>query len=221
MSITEILAALRAHQWLAVSVFVIGMLVRLSKAGVLDELIPAKARPWLALGLGLISGVLDHIVAGGAWGDALLGGVVSGALAIAGHQLTVESMANGVEVGRGWIAAVVSSMGKPGGGTSAVVLFIAAGVSFSSTSCAAWSKAAPYVKTTEDIARAECAAFYSTKQSISIEDAFKTFCAAEDAFGPFLQDVASKQAAAKAGVTAKVAAIPGDCAEVPASQVKP
>lgn len=82
------------------------------------------------------------------------------------------------------------------------------------TGCGLLSGAKPYISTAEDAARALCAVYASEKKGISVEDAFKDFCAGEQNYGPFLAVVKEKQQAGKAGVSLKVAALPEDCAEV-------
>lgn len=48
--------------------------------------IPAAARPFVALGLGVVSGALDAIARGTPWREALALGVASAAGAIVGHD---------------------------------------------------------------------------------------------------------------------------------------
>jgi hypothetical protein len=70
------------------------------------------------------------------------------------------------------------------------------------------------IRTVEDIARAECSAWYSAHQGISIEDAWKDFCAAEEHWGPFVARVELEEREGRDGVPLKTAAVPGDCSEI-------
>lgn len=93
MTFDSLLALALAHKWVAVASVVIGALVRLAKSDtVLPIDVPAKWRPLFAMGLGVVSGVLEHVAAGTSWRDAVLGGVVSAVLAILGHEWVVERL---------------------------------------------------------------------------------------------------------------------------------
>lgn len=88
------------HQWVAVASMVIGLLVRLMKQ---DTSFPpfavaARWRPWLALSLGVASGVLQAVSTGKAWSEALAGGLVSAVIAIAGHDAIVDGLRGGSDV---------------------------------------------------------------------------------------------------------------------------
>jgi hypothetical protein len=88
------------HQWVALSALVIGLLVRLLKEDTRFPpfAIPARWRPVLAVGLGVVSGVLQAASTGTPWRDAVLGGLVSAFLAIAGHETVVNSLRDGKDV---------------------------------------------------------------------------------------------------------------------------
>jgi len=95
-----LLALAQQHKWFALAALVIGLVVRLLKSdGPIPINVPAKYRAWLAVGLGIVAGVLDMIGAGTAWKEALLGGILAAFAAISGHQLVVESLRSGREVG--------------------------------------------------------------------------------------------------------------------------
>lgn len=97
-----ILDLIDKHAWPALSAVVIGILVRLFKSpsvpAPLDR-IPPKARPLVALVLGVASGCLEAVVAGTPWQKALAGGLVAAALAVFGHQLVIEGARDGREIG--------------------------------------------------------------------------------------------------------------------------
>lgn len=61
--------------------------------------IPVAWRPRLAVLLGALLGALDHVVGGQPWLSAIGGGLAAGALAIAAHELGIESLRDGREIG--------------------------------------------------------------------------------------------------------------------------
>jgi hypothetical protein len=91
------------HKWPALAAAAIGLLVRLLKSPAvpypLSE-IPAKARPLVALLLGLVSGVLEHVASGTPWPVALANGATSAAFAVLSHDVVVEYLRGGKELGR-------------------------------------------------------------------------------------------------------------------------
>jgi hypothetical protein len=90
------------HKWPAFAAAAIGLLVRLLKSPAvpypLSE-IPAKARPLVALLLGLASGVLEHVASGTPWPVALANGAASAAFAVLSHDVVVEYLRGGKELG--------------------------------------------------------------------------------------------------------------------------
>ena len=78
----------------------INLCVRLLKSGRLNETIPARWRPVLALALGGATMAVDALAAGTPWQDAALSAGLSVAVAIAAHELGVEAIAGGKELGR-------------------------------------------------------------------------------------------------------------------------
>lgn len=88
-------------EWVLLAAIAIGIVVRLLKADskLIPAVVPAKWRPWLAIGLGIGSGVLEAVATGKPWKSALVGGLVSGVLPILGHELVVESLRSGKEIG--------------------------------------------------------------------------------------------------------------------------
>jgi len=88
------------HEWVGLAALIIGLLVRLMKADSRFPpfAVPARWRPLLAIGLGIASGVLQAASTGTPWRDAILGGVVSGFVAIAGHETIVGAIRDGKDV---------------------------------------------------------------------------------------------------------------------------
>lgn len=85
---------------IALIALVVGALVRLVKTDKLDEVleslglpaIPKRALPWISVGLGAALAVLDAKVSGASWmqaATAALDGIISGAMASAGHDMLV------------------------------------------------------------------------------------------------------------------------------------
>jgi hypothetical protein len=96
--ISAFLSLVQAHAWVPLASLVIGVLVRLVKADVIGPTVPPRWRPYLALGLGVISGVLDAVIAGQPWLTAILGGLASAAAAILGHDFIIAGLRNGKEI---------------------------------------------------------------------------------------------------------------------------
>ena len=97
MNASDVVALLLAHKWLGATALVIGFLVRLLKSDTPLPTLPARFRPWLALGLGALSAMVDSRVNGTDWRTALVAGLGAGLVAIMGHDTVVESLRNGRE----------------------------------------------------------------------------------------------------------------------------
>ena len=78
----------------------INLVVRLLKSGSLDGAIPARWRPLVAVALGGATMAVDALAAGTPWQDAAVSAALSVAVAIAAHEVGVESLAGGKELGR-------------------------------------------------------------------------------------------------------------------------
>lgn len=103
MPITDILPMIQSHAWVPLAALVIGFLVRALKsdAFVLPSwaAVAAPYRPLLVLALGIVSGVLDAVVAGTPWRDALVGGCLSALMALIGHTTIVDVLRGGRDIG--------------------------------------------------------------------------------------------------------------------------
>lgn len=88
--------------WAAVAAVVIHLLVRALKSDrtpwPLDR-IPAGSRPFVALGLGVVSGILESIALGTPWKQAVVAGLGSASGAIVGHDTMIEGARGGRELG--------------------------------------------------------------------------------------------------------------------------
>jgi hypothetical protein len=99
MDLSELSGLLAEHQWLAALALVITALVRLMKSDTpLPWTVPARWRSWLALGLGVVGGILDVLVAGTSPTRAVLQGLTAGAVAIAAHDSVIEGLRGGREL---------------------------------------------------------------------------------------------------------------------------
>lgn len=97
MDLATLLALFRAHAWIALAALFIGALLRAVKGDTPLPYVTPRVRPWLALGLGLVAGVLNSLVAKVPLGTALFQGFAAAATAIAGHESLIESLRGGVE----------------------------------------------------------------------------------------------------------------------------
>lgn len=99
MTFTDLVALAGSHKWVAVASVLIGLAIRYLKEDVPGTwTIPARCRPWLALGLGLAAAVVDRIAAGTPWADALVSGIVAGAGSSVSHDLFIEGLRGGREL---------------------------------------------------------------------------------------------------------------------------
>ncbi len=86
-------------QMLAILSAVIGVVVRLLKSDTKIPIdIPAKYRPLAALALGPVVGVIDMVVGGGSTWHAAGVAVAAPLLAMASHQLCIETLRGGEEI---------------------------------------------------------------------------------------------------------------------------
>ena len=93
--------------WVAAAALLVGFLCRLIKTDMLKIAlanlglppVPKRVLPWVALGLGLASSILDTRLTGTAWPEAIVKGLIAAVTAIAGHELGIESVRDGKEIG--------------------------------------------------------------------------------------------------------------------------
>ncbi len=92
---------LEQYAWVPAAALIIGALVRATKAGWWPEElhIPKRARPWVVFALGWLSGSLDCLITGKAFWPATVGGLISALTAMGGHDLFVNSLRKGQELG--------------------------------------------------------------------------------------------------------------------------
>lgn len=85
------------RKWVAVSAVLIGFAVRILKSDTRLPTVPPRARIWLALGLGVVSGVLEKAASGATWTTALVDGLVSSLVAVVSHEAVIASLRSGKE----------------------------------------------------------------------------------------------------------------------------
>lgn len=83
--------AIAERRWPIVAAALIWFVIRLLKSERIPLDVPARVRPWLAVALGIASGVAESFVSGTPLVDALLGGLVAGAGAIATQETLVPA----------------------------------------------------------------------------------------------------------------------------------
>lgn len=119
-NVDDVLALVAGHKWVALAAVVIGLVVRLLKDDTALPTIKARWRPWAAIGLGIVAGVLEKVSDGMAWKPALLGGLFAAVAAIVGHDLLIEGVRGGKELPV-WPAKLPPSAGV-GGAVFALLL---------------------------------------------------------------------------------------------------
>lgn len=98
-NVGDVAALVAAHSWIALAALIVFAIVRLLKSDTKIPLnIPARYRPVLAIALGAVAGVLDHVASGTPWRQALVNGATAGVLAIMGNVLGVDVLRDGVDV---------------------------------------------------------------------------------------------------------------------------
>lgn len=103
MPITDLIPLIQAHAWIPLSALVIGFIARTLKSDAFvlppSLAVAAKYRPLLVLALGIVSGVLDAVVAGTPWREAIVGGLLSALMAMIGHTTIVDVLRGGRDIG--------------------------------------------------------------------------------------------------------------------------
>lgn len=94
----EFFAIIVAHKWITIASLIIGAIVRGLKSDTPLPTVAPRWRPALAVCLGLVSGMLEAILDATPWQKAMAGGLVSAAVAIAGHDVIVKWLRDGRDV---------------------------------------------------------------------------------------------------------------------------
>jgi len=99
MNPDQLVDLIERRAWVPLASVVVFFLVRLMKSDTkLPINLPPLTRAWVALGLGVLSGVLEKVATGRTWTSAIVGGLVTGALAIIGHDTLIASLRKGREI---------------------------------------------------------------------------------------------------------------------------
>jgi len=95
----DLLAIVEQRRWLLFAAVVIGLVVRLLKSDTKFPItVPPYARSFLALFLGVVSGVLEKVATQHvSWTSAIVGGLLSAAFAMIGHATVIEGVRKGRE----------------------------------------------------------------------------------------------------------------------------
>lgn len=84
--------------WMVGNGIVTGGLVRALKGDTFLPYIQPKVRPYAAFGFGAVGGAVESLVLGRPFAEAVTFGLVSAAIAIAGHETGIEGLRGGREL---------------------------------------------------------------------------------------------------------------------------
>lgn len=91
------------HTWIPLAAVVLGLLIRIMKSDTAVRWFPIEISPrwraWFSFGGGLVYGILHKVATGGTWGEAIVGGFLAGGGPIVGHELVVNALRNGRDLG--------------------------------------------------------------------------------------------------------------------------
>lgn len=106
--VARLSALVAQHKWVPLAALAIALIVRLLKSDTKIPIdIPPNWRVRLAIALGCVSGVLEAVTTGTGWTESIVGGLISAALAVLGHETIINSLRGGKEF-------VVPGLTKPG-----------------------------------------------------------------------------------------------------------
>jgi hypothetical protein len=115
-TIDDIIRAARAHSWIPVFSLFVAVIVRVSKTDYAVRWfplhVPPRGRPWLAVGLGVLVAVAAKL-SGASWGETIMGALTVGPGAMAAHDLIVESLRRGRDIGIKKLPPQPSMFGDP------------------------------------------------------------------------------------------------------------
>lgn len=148
------------HKWIGLAALVIGAVVRVLKIDAPPHwlVVPSRWRPILALALGLVAGVLDKVSSGAAWMPAILGGLLAAVTAIASHDVVIEGLRGGKEIGAPKTAA------------AATLLAFVCAAAASQSGCAWWNgHGARTAHATADVLKCALTHYGEPPEQIAIE----------------------------------------------------
>ena len=100
--VNDAISLVRSRMWIPLASLFINVIIRVYKNDVavawFPWSMPPRVRPFVAIGLGVASGFVAGL-SSGSWGAAIAGGVFAGMLSITTHELVVESIRKGRDIG--------------------------------------------------------------------------------------------------------------------------
>lgn len=107
MDTNDVLHIVRSGAWIPLVAALVGAAIRFSKTDAAVAWVPWVTKPehraYWALGLGVVGGIADRIVAGANARDAivvgLFGGLMAGQTSITAHEVVIEGWRKGREIG--------------------------------------------------------------------------------------------------------------------------
>ncbi|MDB4994369.1 MAG: hypothetical protein JWM74_1801 [Myxococcaceae bacterium] len=98
-TVEDVAALVVAHSWIPLLALIVFAVVRLLKSDTKIPInIPPRFRPVLAVVLGSIGGVLDHVASGTPWKQAMINGATGGVLAILANVFGIDVLRGGRDV---------------------------------------------------------------------------------------------------------------------------
>jgi hypothetical protein len=102
LDLNALLTAFATAHYVLGGAILVGALVALAKQGWLSDKIarwcPPYALPWIAMGLGVVTTSDGELLAGGSFWPAVRDGILSGVMAVMGHQTLIEGFLKGREL---------------------------------------------------------------------------------------------------------------------------
>lgn len=94
----QIITLVHDHAWLELSALLLGFVVRVLKSDTIGPVVPKQHRAALAWGLGLAAGVLERVIGGHSFAEALVTAIGAPMIAMAGHHTCIEWLRKGREL---------------------------------------------------------------------------------------------------------------------------
>lgn len=103
VTINTLVQLARANAWIPLLAVLVGGIIRIGKSDPAVARIPLSIKPenravW-AMAIAIVGAALDRLATGGTWYEAIAGGLVAGSGAIAGHEILVNRLRKGRDIG--------------------------------------------------------------------------------------------------------------------------